>query len=506
MAEETAPDRSWRRFCAEIGVVNVFKRPERLRTRLALSYIFLLGGAMVVFTAGTAAVLFFQMRAQLAHFAVQDIETVEGLMSFAPDGNVKVREDYHNHPESKLIPERYLEVRALDGSPLYRNDRLGNRDLGGTPLSGEGIGGYSQRSARLSDGTRIVMVSRRHVLEGRPVLIRLAQSEEPVWHALDQFLAAAGSMFPLMLGAAALAGYRMSRRILAPVQSMAARAAEITSSRLHERLPVNGTGDELDHLAEVFNRTLARLDDSFRQLRQFTSDASHELRTPLAAIRSIGEVGLHRDGTREDYREFVGSMLEEVNRLTRLIDELLMISRGDSGAIRLNYSAVDLFELARDTVALLEPLAEEKEQHLVLTGAPAATVQADPIFLRQAILNVIHNAIKYSPVCATTTLSVESEGPHLMAISVHDEGPGIAPEHVSRIFDRFYRVDQGRSREAGGFGLGLAIAQWAVQAHNGSIGLSSVPGEGSTFRIILPVARPPGPVERVAHPSYDVTA
>ena len=327
------------------------------------------------------------------------------------------------------------------------------------------------------------------MLEAHPVLIRLAQSEEPVWRALEQFLAAAALMFPLMLGAAAFAGYRMSRRILAPVQSMAARAAEITSSRLHERLPVNGTGDELDHLAEVFNKTLARLDDSFRQLRQFTSDASHELRTPLAAIGAIGEVGLHRDGTREDYRELVGSMLEEVNRLTRLIDELLMISRGDSGAIRLNYTAVDVFHLARETVALLEPLAEEKEQHLVLTGAPPATVQADPVFLRQALINVLHNAIKYSPPRATTSLYVASEGPHSVAISVRDEGPGIAPEHASRIFDRFYRVDQGRSREAGGFGLGLAIVQWAVQAHNGSVSLSSAPGEGSTFRIIIPVQR-----------------
>jgi heavy metal sensor kinase len=470
--------------------VNVFKRPERLRTRLALSYIFLLAGAMVVFTAGTAAVLFFQMRAQLAHFAVQDIETVEGLMSFAPDGNVKVRDDYHNHPESKLILDHYMEVRALNGTLLYRNDRLGRGALGGAPLPGEGIGGYSQRSDRLPDGTRIILVSRRHTLEGRPVLIRLAHSEEPVWQALDRFLAAAALMFPPMLGVAAIAGRRMSRRILSPVQNMAARASEITSSRLHERLPLNGTGDELDHLAEVFNRTLARLDDSFGQLRQFTSDASHELRTPLAAIRSIGEVGLQRDGAREDYREFVGSMLEEVNRLTRLIDELLMISRGDSGAIRLNYTAVDVFELARNTVALLEPLAEEKEQHLVLAGAPRTTIEADPIFVRQALLNVLHNAIKYSPVRATTSLSVESEGPHSVVISVHDEGPGIAPEHTSRIFDRFYRVDQGRSREAGGFGLGLAIAQWAVQAHNGSIGLSSAPGEGSTFRIILPVARP----------------
>jgi hypothetical protein len=228
-------------------VTSNLKRPKRLGTRLALSYIFLLAGAMLVFIGGTAAVLFLQMRAQLAHFAVEDIETVEGLLSFTPDGKLKVRDDYHNHPESKQVLEHYLEVQAPDGTVLYRNERLLNQALGGAPLPGEGVGGYSERSGTLADGTRVVMVSRRHSLDGRPLLIRLAHSEEPVWHTLREFLAAAALIFPVMMGAAAFAGYRMSHRILAPVQSMASRAGEITASRLNERLPVNGTGDELDH-------------------------------------------------------------------------------------------------------------------------------------------------------------------------------------------------------------------------------------------------------------------
>ncbi len=463
------------------------KWPARLGTRLAASYILFTAFAMILFTGGTATVLFIQMRAQLAHFAVEDIETVEGLMSFTPDGRLSVNDDYHNHPDSKQVLERFLEVRSLDGSLLYRNDHLGDASLGGAPLPGEGIGGYSQRSGMLADGTRVVMVSRRHVLDGHPILIRLAQSEEPVWHAREQFLLAASLMFPFMIGAAALAAHRMSRRILAPVESIASQAERITSSRLHERIPVRGTGDELDHLAEIFNRTLTRLDDSFRQLRQFTADASHELRTPLAAIRAIGEVGLERDGTPQEYRELVGSMLEEVNRLTRLVNDLLMISRGDAGAIQLNYSSVAVLDLARDTVSLLEPLAEEKEQKLVLTGDEGANVQADPVFLRQALINVVHNAIKYSPPRMTTSLCVERVNSHSVTISVTDTGPGIAPEHAAHVFDRFYRVDTGRSRDAGGFGLGLAIAQWAVQAHKGSISVSSAPGQGSTFRITLPV-------------------
>jgi heavy metal sensor kinase len=462
------------------------RRPARIGTRLALSYIFITAGSMVLFTVGTAAVLFLQMRAQLAHFAIQDIETVEGLLSVTPGGGVTVRDDYHNHPESKQVLEHYLEVRAPDGQILYRNDRLGSRSLGGAPIADEGVGGYSERSGKLSDGTRVVMVSRRHSLDGHPILIRLAQSEEPVWQALDRFLIAAALMFPVMIASAAVLGYRASRRILAPVRNIASLAAQITSSRLHERIPARGTGDELDHLAEVFNSTLTRLDESFRQLRQFTSDASHELRTPLAAIRAIGEVGLERDGTRQEYRELVGSMLEEVTRLTRLVDDLLMISRGDSGAIRLNCAAVCILDLALDTVALLEPLAEEKEQQLLVWGDGGVCIQADPVLLRQALINVVHNAIKYSPPRAITTLRVEREQADSVVISVHDEGPGIAPEHAARIFDRFYRVDSGRSREAGGSGLGLAIVQWVVQAHKGAVSVTSAPGGGSVFRITLP--------------------
>src|SRR5581483_10312539 len=138
------------------------RSPRRLGTRIALSYLLLIVSAMLIFTASTAAVLFFQMRTQLAHFAVQDIETIEGLMSLAPDGHLVVRDDYHNHPESKRVLDYLLEILSPDGTVLYRNDRLGDRSLGGPPAPDEGVGGYSQRAAKLSDGTRVIMASRRH--------------------------------------------------------------------------------------------------------------------------------------------------------------------------------------------------------------------------------------------------------------------------------------------------------------------------------------------------------
>jgi heavy metal sensor kinase len=450
---------------------------KSIGARIAMSYIVVLICTMVVFMAGTAIVLYLQMQTQLGHYAVQDIETVEGLVSFTPDGVLKVNEDYHNHPESKLVLDRYLEIVAPDGRVLYRNERLGNLALAGAPGPDEGVGGYSEHSTTLQDGTRVRMVSRRHILDSRTVLLRLAYSEDPIETAVVQLLTAAALIFPVMIAIAAFAGFRMSRRTLAPVQQITAQAERITSSNLHERIPGNNTGDEFDHLAEVFNRTMARLEQSFQQLRQFTADASHELRTPLAAIRSVGEVGLEKDGTREEYRELVGSMLEEVNRLTRLVDDLLVIARADSGVIQLKYSIVDLAALTRDTVILLEPLADEKDQTLAFFSAGVVPIRADPAILRQAIINVLHNAIKYSPSSSAISIEVGQEA----ELTIEDAGPGIPPEHASRIFDRFYRIDHGRSRDAGGFGLGLSIAKWAVNANGGTIDVS-----GNTFRIRLP--------------------
>jgi heavy metal sensor kinase len=319
-----------------------------------------------------------------------------------------------------------------------------------------------------------------------PVVLRLGYSTEGIRHSVDELVGAGVAMLPVILALAGLVGYRMSRRMLDPVQQITERAEQITSKRLHEKLPLNGSGDELDHLAEVFNATLGRLDQSFQQLQQFTSDASHELRTPLAAIRSIGEVGLQKDGNRDDYREIVGSMLEEAMRLTNLVEELLTISRADAGAVQLNRSVFSLPQLAREAAALLEPLLEENSQEFVLPTITPIFVEGDRTVIRQAIINLLHNAIKYSPVGSTIRVRIEETQRGTVTLEVQDSGPGIPAEHAERIFDRFYRLDNSRTRSAGGFGLGLAIAQWAITSNGGNLTVASVAGQGSTFRIELP--------------------
>jgi len=479
-------------------------RPRHLRTRLTLSYVSGLAILLVLAWVGTCGLLFWQLRNQLGHFSIQEIETVEGLLYFTPQGQLRLKEDYHNHTESKDVIDRYLEVRGADPSVLYRNERLGDRLLGGSPFAGEGVGGYSERSERLSDGTRVRVVSRVHALDGRPLLIRLGHSEEPLYERLRDLFLASLIILPIVLLIAWLAGYTLARRALSPIEKMAREAQEITADKLHARIRVDNADDELGQLARVFNGTLARLEQAFEQLRRFTSDASHELRTPLAMIRSVGEVGLQKDGSRAEYRDIVGSMLEEVNRLTSLIDNLLTISRADSGHIQLHRKAVSIMELVREAAALFEILTEENSQRIDIEGDEDAQVDGDPIFLRQALVNTIHNAVKYSPVGEIIEVRVGQANDGRIVIQIKDNGPGIPREDQPKIFDRFYRVDKARWRESGGAGLGLSIAKWAVEAHGGTITLESGLNHGSIFRIALPrggsIKSAPPPMRSVPMP------
>jgi len=298
-------------------------------------------------------------------------------------------------------------------------------------------------------------------------------------------VAVLGIGLPIVVILVVITGYLVAARALRPVDSMAKRAAEITADHLHERLTIDNPDDELGQLGTAFNATLARLENSFDQLRRFTTDASHELRTPLTAIRSVGEVSLRKSGDEKYYRDIIGSMLEETNRLTLLVDSLLTMSRADAGHLQRNLTLVDLLELAKESAAIVEVLAEEKGQSLKVEGDSSVIVTADRTILRQALVNLIDNAVKYSPINGSILVRVANDQESAV-IAVHDSGPGIPLEHRSRIFERFYRVDKARTRAEGGTGLGLSIAQWAVATHGGTIEVQSEPGLGSIFVIRLP--------------------
>ena len=294
---------------------------------------------------------------------------------------------------------------------------------------------------------------------------------------------------PFALAIAGFASYQMAFHSLRPVEEMASRAQTITANDLSQRLPVDNPHDEFGHMATVFNEMLRRLGDSFDNLKHFTADASHELRTPLASIRSVGEVGLQRSQSPEEYRNIIGSMLEEVSRLTHMIDGLLTISRADAGQLSMDQSVFSVMELAIEVVSVLAVLAEEKNQQITVDGDRSILANADRMLLQRALGNVVENAIKYSHAGAAITVAIShetSEFADYVSIEIEDQGPVISAEFHDRIFHRFFRIDESRSREAGGTGLGLAIAKWGVQASGGSISVKSGKRGGNVFRLLIP--------------------
>jgi heavy metal sensor kinase len=273
---------------------------------------------------------------------------------------------------------------------------------------------------------------------------------------------------------------------------MASLTERITARRLNERIPVKNPDDELGHMALVLNGLLKRLEESFEKLQRFSSDVSHELRTPLAAMRSVGEVGLQEEQDTEKYRDIIGSMLEEVAKLTVMIDTLLTIAHADSGAIQLQQTTVAFIDLVYEAVAVVGVLAEDKKQTLSVMGDQEALVRADRPFLRMALVNLLDNAVKYSPPGSTIRVSLRLVGadsgpPQFVELAIQDEGPGIPEVARQRVFDRFYRLDEARTRDSGGFGLGLPIAKWAVEAHGGSISVKSASPSGAIFCVRLPI-------------------
>ncbi|GIW12746.1 MAG: hypothetical protein KatS3mg062_0185 [Tepidiforma sp.] len=288
--------------------------------------------------------------------------------------------------------------------------------------------------------------------------------------------------------ASGIGGYILSGMLLRPVRDITQAASEISATNLSRRINYQGPRDELWALADTFDSMIGRLEASFERQRQFVQDASHELRTPLAAIRTNIEVTeMDPDATLEEYRELVATIKSQTERLTRLSEDLLLLTN-DDGA-RVEREPVDLGALTADVVSELQPLAAQRgvalRRHV---AAPAPEAQASPDLLFRCVLNLVDNAIKYSGEGATVTVRVLEAGERLR-VEVEDNGPGIPPEALPHIFERFYRVDKGRSRREGGTGLGLAIVRELITAMGGQVGVRSEPGSGTTFWIDLPRAK-----------------
>lgn len=319
----------------------------------------------------------------------------------------------------------------------------------------------------------------------RAVVLQVARSEASMREELGQLAILLLLGLPLGVAGAGAGGYFLARKALLPIERMARRAQTITAARLSDRLPVDNPDDELGRLALVFNDTLGRLESSFGQMRQFTADVSHALRTPLTAIRTVGEVSLRGPRDAETYRAVIGSTLEEVDRLTTLVDRLLAMARAEATSTTLSRQPVDLSELVEEVATELRAFAEEKQQVLTVVahGRPLGVV--DRVILRESVVNLVDNAIKYTPEGGQVELRLWDRAAAAV-VEVSDTGPGIPDHAQGRIFERFFRGGAAlRARDAGGTGLGLSIAKWAVEAHGGELQVRST-SRGTTFRITLP--------------------
>ena len=455
---------------------------HNVRLRLAVWYVVAMVAVLAVYATAVYAFvsrsvsdsLDERLRADFFWAAATVDESPEGLIMSTPQVDLLLEE------------EPWVQVLSADGRELLLNNAEARR----RPIPGtEALAarGQDQIVAFDADGTPMRVLSRRSYIGQRPVTVQVGRSEEPMWDQLREFLLVLMLGLPLAVGVAGLGGYVLARRALAPIEQMTERARSITAERLSDRLPVTHPDDEMGRLASVFNETLARLESSFAQMRQFTADVSHELRTPLTSIRSVGEVGLRGQRDEHAYRGIIESMLEEADRLAGLVDRLLTLSRAETGQAQLSREIVHLQALAEDVAQHLGVLAEEKQQQIVVERRAAPDALADKQVLRHALINLVDNAIKFSPRGGDVRIRI-SETVASAIFDVIDSGPGVPAEARGRIFERFYRADEGDGVR--GAGLGLSIAKGAVEANGGRLTLEASGPSGSTFRITMPRVAP----------------
>ena len=349
----------------------------------------------------------------------------------------------------------------------------------------------SPRMLTLPDAEGGYRVAVRPVrLAGAPYTVVAAQER----HGLHEVLEFVGLTYmlaiPILLVLSGAGGYFLAGRALSPVAVMSRRAREISATNLHERLPVENARDELGELATVVNELLARVETSFEQQRRFVADASHELRTPTAIIRAESEIALARETRAEpEYREALRVVQDAGHRLSRIVDDLFLLARADAGHQPLQSGLLYLDELAADVVRAMQGLAALRSIRLEVIPMPESPFIGDAELLGRMLLNLLDNAIKYSPSGAAVAVSLERTA-RGYELRVADEGPGIPVEAQPHVFERFFRVDKARSRgersTTSGAGLGLAIARWVAVAHGGSLELTRSGPSGSEFVVILP--------------------
>jgi heavy metal sensor kinase len=458
-----------------------------VRARLTLWYTAVFGGLLLLLGATAFVLLDHALRTNLDDSLASVARAVAASSREAGPSDLAETLEGMLGPE---VAERFFQLLDPFGRP---DPRLGPRGRWTFPLSRTALRNGEEGRETFESITRPgasagdVRLLTFPVIEGGRVVhfVQVAASLDRVDQADSRFLLVMLSLAPVALAGAALGGWFLAGRALSPVDAIVAAARRISAEDLSLRLSSENQDDELGRLAGVLNDMLARLERSFTTARQFSADAAHELRTPLTILKGELEVALHTAELDPPGREALESCLEEVDRLTALVEDLLFLAVADAGVVPFQRTLVDLAALAKEAEPALQVLAERANVFLAVAAAAAIVIKGSEPLLLRVLFNLAENGIKYAGAGQRVDLAVRSDAVDAL-LEVRDNGPGIPSEERERIFDRFYRADPARERS--GTGLGLALVRSIVRLHGGEIGVESEPGKGSCFRVRLPLA------------------
>jgi heavy metal sensor kinase len=385
------------------------------------------------------------------------------------------------------INDRFIRITRADGTLVYVSDapKDGSFDPAEVPIFPPSSQTEFSRKLQLSGGKTLLIAALNFKSSGNPAyLVEFGELLDPVETMLNHLFLQLALGLPLAVVIIAVGGYLLVRRALTPVEQITRAAERITQYNLSERLPVSSTGDELERLSVSLNRMITRLDDAFQNSKRFVADASHELRTPLTIL--CGELENIAEDPRFDgeLRDRAGSMLEEAVHLGRIVEQLFTLSRLDAGEAQTEWTRFDLSELAKTTADQMSLLAEDKKISIACDAHRPILVEGDRARLKQVVVNLLDNAIKYTPAKGTIQLRVLAVNGHAI-LEVADNGVGIPSDALPHVFERFYRVDQTRADGSESAGLGLSIVKSICTAHGAEVEAQSTVGRGSCFRVKL---------------------
>lgn len=462
-----------------------------LSFRLGAWYTLLLSVAFALVAAGTLYGLDHSLRSNLRDSLKRRSAQIQAILAHLPP-NPSGRE-IEREIATRIAPEiNNRFVRITQGARLlYRSGVPGDHSFDPAAVPpGDGLRPAGTASIVEIGGSRMMVLAAPAETPSGRYLVELGVSAAPIEAAIEHMLALLGLLLPALILCAAGGGYLLVGRALRPVDRLSQMAEQMSLQDLALRLPVENSGDALERLAISFNNMLTRLRDSVQTSRRFLADASHELRTPLTIVKGeLQELASGADLSSTELKERVGSVLEEVARLENLVSGLLVLSRLDAGeAQQKNWVAVDLSELARSTAEQMRLLAEDRGIEINLSGLGAAQVRGDRARLKQIIVNLLDNAIRYTPPGGRVSLRTKADS-SACVLELADTGVGIPAAAIPHVFDRFFRVDEARSRDDGGAGLGLSIVKSICSMHGAELDVESEVSRGSLFRIKFPAYR-----------------